>query len=420
MGLGTRVRGTLAAGAAVVACSVACAPAGASGGAPDLKVAGNHFVAGGHITRLLGVNITGPEYGCVQPLFLDYYANGVWDYPVGNATVAAIAAWKVNAVRVPLNEDCWLGINPVHQGTAPAYKSTPYRGTGAAAYARRRAAHYRSEIRAFVARLHRHGLYAILDLHVTGPGSKVANEQYPLPDLDHSPAFWKSVATTFRHDRSTVFEIFNEPMLADANGTDTLSWPCLKNGCRLVNRCADCNDRTVHGHFRTAGFQLLVDTIRRTGARNPILVPGRWYSNDLSQWLRYEPHDPLHQLGATFHGYQLPPCHDISCWSTTLARVAARVPIATTEFGADNGSEPCADDISYDDALMRWADDAGVGYLAWVWWDLTGQYDQPRPQCSLGMLDSSESVGTPRPGHGQAVHDHFAALSAAEGGGRVS
>jgi hypothetical protein len=92
MGRGIRVRGTLAAIAAMVAGSVACAPAGASGGAPDLKVAGNHFVAGGHVTRLLGVNITGPEYGCVQPLYSDYYANGVWDYPVGDATVAAVAA----------------------------------------------------------------------------------------------------------------------------------------------------------------------------------------------------------------------------------------------------------------------------------------------------------------------------------------
>jgi hypothetical protein len=392
----------------------------ATGGAPNLRISGNHFVANGQTTRLLGVNITGPEFVCRGPLWESYYRNGVFAYPVNDAAVAAMAGWHINAVRVPLNEHCWLGINAIHQGADPTpgnEKVTPFNGAAGRAKARRDGAKYRAAIKALVRRLHRHGLYAILDLHWTQPGSGIADGQDPFPNLSHSPAFWKSVASAFKNDHSTVFELFNEPMLADDNGTDHLSWSCWQRACTLPLRCADCDDKTAHGSYRTANFQLLVNTVRRTGARNPVLVPGRWYSNDLSQWLRRMPRDPIHQLGATFHGYQLPPCHDISCWDDTIKSVAARVPVTTTEYGANDGTEPCQANIDYDNALMDWADGAGVGYTAWVWWDLTGEFDDPPPKCSLGLNVGYD--GTARVGHGQAVKDHFAALSAQQGGGPV-
>lgn len=390
----------------------------ATGGAPDLAIEGNRFVGDGSPTRLLGVNITGPEFVCAGPLYSDYYKQGVWAYPVGDAAVAAMAAWKINAVRIPLNEDCWLGINPVTRTGEPSYTVKPAKGAAARKRAQRAARHYRSEIRAFVRRLHARGLYAILDLHWTAPGSLPATGQYPLPDRDHSVAFWKSVATAFKADRSTVFELFNEPMLSNTKTyRDDLTWSCLRDGCVIPNRCADCEHPKVRGRYRTAGFQRLVDTIRHTGARNPILVSGRFYSSDLSRWLEFMPRDPLRQIGAVYHGYDLPPCAGGSCWTTTLAEIAKHVPVTATEFGHNEGDEPCTSDIAWDDRLMTWADGAGAGYLAWVWWNLDDQYDDPRPKCSLGML--LDEAGTPRPGHGQAVHDHFAALSAAQGGGRV-
>ena len=36
--------------------------------------------------------------------------------------IAAMKSWDINAVRVPLNEDCWLGI-----GTKPGRGGAPYR-----------------------------------------------------------------------------------------------------------------------------------------------------------------------------------------------------------------------------------------------------------------------------------------------------
>ena len=68
----------------------------------------------------------------------------------GPQAIAAMTSWHINAVRLPLNEDCWLGIN-----------GAPARYSGA---------RYRAAIRAYVARLNHAGLYVILDLHWSAPG----------------------------------------------------------------------------------------------------------------------------------------------------------------------------------------------------------------------------------------------------------
>src|ERR1051326_905324 len=67
---------------------------------PALHVSGNKLLdQAGATVRLLGVNRSGGEFACVQN-------NGIWDGPMDDASVTAIASWRVNAVRVPLNEDC--------------------------------------------------------------------------------------------------------------------------------------------------------------------------------------------------------------------------------------------------------------------------------------------------------------------------
>ena len=157
----------------------------------SISIAGNHFVDGaGQTIRLLGVNLTSSEYGCVDGFGYD---DGHFD----DADAAAIASWGANAVRIPLNEDCWLGIN----GQPNSNRGRPATdGAG-----------YQQEIENYVADLNAHGIYAILDLHWTAPGNQVALEQQPMPDMDHSPAFWTSVASTFKNNPAVVFDLFNEP-----------------------------------------------------------------------------------------------------------------------------------------------------------------------------------------------------------------
>ena len=59
--------------------------------------------------QLRGVNRSGLEYACIQGW-------GFFDSPHPDtidiaAMIAAMRSWDIDVVRVPLNEDCWLGIN---------------------------------------------------------------------------------------------------------------------------------------------------------------------------------------------------------------------------------------------------------------------------------------------------------------------
>src|SRR5579859_1214502 len=64
-----------------------------------LHVVGNQIYNGSNqIVHLYGVNRSGAEYACDQGW-------GIWDGPVDQASVSAIAAWHVNIVRIPVNED---------------------------------------------------------------------------------------------------------------------------------------------------------------------------------------------------------------------------------------------------------------------------------------------------------------------------
>src|SRR2546422_103719 len=121
-----------------------------SPGRLSIRIVGNHFVdGGGGPVRLLGVNRSGTEYECMD-------GKGPFDGPSDAASIAVMASWHINTVRVPLNEDCWLGING-----APAAFS------GAA---------YRDAIVAYVRRLHDAGLYAIVDLHWSAQGTLPADD----------------------------------------------------------------------------------------------------------------------------------------------------------------------------------------------------------------------------------------------------
>src|SRR3954453_2404183 len=199
-----------------------------SGATPVLgiSVVGNHLVdASGNTVVLHGVNRSGTEYGCVQGW-------GIFDGPSDAASVQAIAAWHANAVRVPLNEDCWLGIN----GVASNLSGTTYQ----------------QAIVNYVNLLNQNGLYAILELHWSAPGSTLATAQNPMPDQDHSPAFWTSVANAFKANKAVLFDLFNEPF-PDNNADSTAAWTCWKNG----GTCSGVS-------YAAAGMQTLVNAVRAT------------------------------------------------------------------------------------------------------------------------------------------------------------
>jgi hypothetical protein len=295
----------------VIAGCVACG----SNSRLDLRVVKNKLIdAHGRPVRLLGVNRSGTEYACIQGL-------GMFVGPTDKPAIAAMASWRINAVRIPLNEQCWLGINGV-----------PERYSGG---------NYLATISSYVGRLHEAGLYVVLDLHWNAPGAARATGQQPMADLDHAPAFWSSVARAFKADPAVLFDLYNEPR--------DVSWNCWRDGCLLPEG------------WRTAGMQTLVDAVRSSGARQPIIATGLDSGNDLSSWLRYRPHDPAHQLIAGFHAYSFLPCNASACWKQHVRPVARRVPVVSTEIGEPDCSH------AFIDRFMKWADSAKVSYLAWSW-----------------------------------------------------
>ncbi|MEV5169834.1 cellulose binding domain-containing protein [Streptomyces flaveolus] len=339
-----------------------------SGGTPPaLRVSGNKLVdADGTTRRLLGVNRSGGEFMCVQ-------GYGIWDGPVDDAAVKAIADWKANAVRIPLNEECWLGLSDVK----PEYGG----------------ANYIAAVRELVARVEAHGMTPVLELHwsygqYTGNSAGCtdvhATCQKPMPDMRYSPSFWSSVASTFKDDEAAVFDLFNEPYPDRAASSATDAWKCWRDG----GTCPGIS-------YEVAGMQDLVDSVRATGAKNVIMAGGLAYSNDLGQWTAYKPTDPAGNLAAAYHVYNFNSCASESCWNSTLAPVAAQVPLVAGEIGENT----CAH--GFTDRVMKWFDDHDLSYLGWTWntWD-----------CSSGPSLISAYDGTPT-AYGAGLRDHLRALN---------
>ena len=339
------------------------------GAAPALHVSGNHVVtAAGATYRLLGVNRSSGEFACIQ-------GRGMWDAPADQAAVNAMKSWNIHAVRIPLNEECWL-----------ATANVPAGGTSGAAY--------QQAVKDWVNLLVANGINPILDLHWTfgqysGPGAgctvAAATCQKPMPDAQLTPTFWSQVATAFKGNTAVIFDLFNEPFPDFANNfsNPTAAWTCLRDG----GTCTGIG-------YQVAGMQSLVNAIRATGATNIIMVGGLSFTNDLSQWLTFKPTDPTGNLIASFHSYNFNACVTTSCWDSTIGTVARQVPVLIGEIGQNS----CAHD--YIDQVMAWADRNAVGYAAWTW--------NPWGVCnSVGNVLILDWTGTPTSTFGEGFRAHL-------------
>jgi hypothetical protein len=294
----------------------------------SLRVQGNTIVNGaGQKVWLRGVDRSGTEFMCLQ-------GKGFYDGPVDDASINTIQSWKANIVRIPLNEDCWLGINGVPSQTGGE--------------------NYINAITTLVNRFSAHGMAVILDLHWSAPGNQQANKQTPMPDTEHSVDFWTGVAKVFGSKLNVIFDLFNEPFPDNGNWNSTAGWNCLLNG----GNCPGLG-------YSAAGMQSLVNAVRKEGSRNILMVGGLAYSNSLAKWLEYMPNDPLKNLAASWHSYNFNFCSNQQCWEETVGNVSRTVPVIIGESGTNqcNGN--------YLNSLLPWADQYGnrqsIHYLAWTW-----------------------------------------------------
>src|SRR5262245_52221851 len=151
-----------------------------------LHVSGNQILdSANQPVRLRGVNEPSSEYACI----FDY---GVFNHRVNGVSDAtsaqALLSWKINVVRLPLNEDCWLNVNTA--GIDPQWVG----------------ANYQTAISQYATTLTNAGIAVILDLHWAAPGATQATGQLPMANRDHSITFWQQVANAFKGNTGVIFD----------------------------------------------------------------------------------------------------------------------------------------------------------------------------------------------------------------------
>lgn len=299
--------------------------AGAGAGIPThaLMTTHDHMTAlATTISDLRGVNVTGSEYGCIQG----------WGYserPIDAALIADARELGATAIRVPLNEDCWLGIN----------STSAYTGAG-----------YRAWLDNAVTTITDAGLSVILDLHWTAPLSETATRQAHMPD-GHSLTFWTGVAARYKDSARVLYDAFNEPV-GISNGDSEQNWACWRDGGAACPGLTDA-----------VGMQPIVSAIRATGATQPIILGGLGYAQIMTRYLTYLPTDPLHNLVAGIHitgGW----CPDVACWDRQYAPIAAVMPMITGEIYSDGVLPVNPAGRVYTE--LAWLDAHGIGQIAWV------------------------------------------------------
>jgi hypothetical protein len=342
-------------GASLLALLLA-APA-AAGTPTGLHVSGNRLLTGrGRSITLQGVNRSGTEYACIQGW-------GIFDGPGDAASVKAIASWQVNLVRVPINEDCWLGIN----GVKPSYGGRAYR----------------QAIVHYVALLRKYGIYPEISLIWAAPGNYKGTYQSGAPDEDHSPAVWRSMAATFRGDPNVILAPWGETIV-DAN-------------CFLHGGVCEATFGPHNKPYRVAGMQQAVDVMRAAGYRGVISIPGIDYANNMSNWLSREPSDPEHQLIAEAHVYGKNTCSSVACFDRTMTPVTKKVPLIFGEFGETYDGSNCGS-TTETSTILHWAQAHNVGHAAWTW-DTWGD--------CLSLISNYD--GTPAGAYGRFIKDWYAA-----------
>jgi len=274
--------------------------------------------------------------------------------PLTQDSLTAMKSWGLNTVRIPLNEDCWLGINGVDASVGGANYQAPI-------------------LSAVNLITQTNGMYVILDLHWSAPGTALPTGQGTMPDLDHAVTFWQQVAAAYKNNGSVIFDLFNEPVMS---GSDDAQYKCWKNGSTTAGG-GDC----AMVNFAVAGMQQLLTVVRQQGANNLIMMGGIGYASELDLWPTYVPTDTLSpsNIAASWHVYD----DQGGCSSdgpTTVATLCnssnglggqavmtAGYPIVVGETGYYSCSGSVGQ--AWWPLFLSWADAQGIGFVAWSWSD---------------------------------------------------
>jgi endoglucanase len=365
----------------------------------SIRVQAGHLVDGnGHLVQLRGADVSGLEFTAIQ----GWSPSDPWGGQAPNWQ--ALQSWKLNAVRIPLNEASWLGLTTYDWPTGSQTVGTARQADPGNNYKQT----VENAVNAAVAA----GMYVILDLHINSPDAQVPGipgkvptsptSQNTMADADHSIAFWTSVASTFKDNPAVIFDLFNEPHIDNflnvVSDRDSTAWIALRDGGTCTQFIT--NGVTVNQNFQTVGMQALLNAVRATGATNVVMSAGVSWAQDTSQWTSYAPADPLNQLAAAWHAYPqgfsgtaatVPGFGTANyTWAATI--LAASFPVIIGETGDHSAAGTVG--AAFMANLLPWVDQNGVSTLGWSW-NAWGASDDDL------IKDAS---GTPTDGYGQAFH----------------
>ncbi len=382
--------------ALVIAAFVWWAPP-AEAAPPPLHVSGNHLVdPTGTTVQLRGVNVSGLEFVAAQ----GWSAGNPWGGATGDPTPnwTGMKSWKINSVRIPLNEASWLGA-PCKDAKGTVRDPDPGHN-------------YRATVKKAVDEATAAGFYVIIDLHWTAPDGFCPLAQNPMADEDNSLPFWSQIAGQFKSYTNVIFEPFNEPFFYWLSSGQT-DWSVLRSGGTFTQYVTgDGAKYTVAHTWNSAGMQAMLDAIRATGATNIVLIGAPSWCQDLSKWLEWKPTDPLKQIAAVWHAYPnsdklgdpksaQPKMGDIA-YSWVQKVLDAGYPVVITEYGDHNA--PGTKDSPFVSKLLPWADRAGASYLGWTW-------DKWQDKDNILIKDAD---GTPSDGYGGYVRQHYLCVADAK------
>jgi hypothetical protein len=368
-------------------------PPPSSTSALAVRVLGGQFVdAGNNRIQLRGVNYSGYEFGPIQG-WTGNDPSGAQAGQAGGPNINALKSWKVNTLRIPLNEASWLGYSCTDAG-GTVHNPDP-------------AGNYKSSVQNLVNAATAAGIYVILDLHWTAPGTMCPMLQGQMADADHSLAFWTSVANTYKSNPAVMFELFNEPFFNFDFTGDAWAYMMKGTGGSFSGYPATGSNgawKDVKQPWAVASYQQMLDTVRATGATNVVLIGGMQYAQEFSGWLSHKPVDALNQFAAVWHPYPSfgktwgtyeysQPNFAPDVFNQVLAIQNAGIPVIATETGDQNSAGTVGAPLVK--TITQFADQTGMSLLGWGW-DVWSGPD------NVLIKDVN---GTPTDGYGKVFHD---------------
>jgi endoglucanase len=270
----------------------------------ELKVSGNRIVTvDGKEVWLQGLSIPSLEWTEAGEHILE-------------SAKVAIEDWKANCIRLPVNAKFWAGRGPYGKDGGAAYRQLV------------------EDVANFCAA---RGAYLVLDLH----GFRAPEEG----DLK----FWESATERFKNNPGVLFELFNEP--------HDISWDVWQKGGPVTDEKGSSTVIAENGEkprgFHSVGMQALIDAVRKSGARNIVIVGGLDWGYDLSGILNGHALDDRGGNGIVYSSHVYPWKRD---WQGKFLALADKYPLFIGELGAEPKPMPFERPENFEDPFA-WSPD---------------------------------------------------------------